>query len=256
MGLLEGKVSLVTGGGAGIGRATCLTFASDGARVVVVDNRADAGRETVALVEEAGGESFFVEADVSNESDVEAMVSETIARYGALHCASNNAAAGAGFAALPEIELAKWQHAVDVSLTGVWLCMKYEIPAMHASGGGAIVNIASVSGMRGEAQQAAYSASKGGVIALTKSAAAENAQRGIRVNALCPGGIRTEAIAHYFQTVPGAEQASIAVHAMRRLGEPEEIADVAAFLVSDRASFVTGHVMVADGGVLVNPHTL
>ena len=255
MRLLEGKVGLVTGGGAGIGRATCLTFAADGARVVVVDNRADAGRETAALVEAAGGRSLFIEADVSNESDVERMVAETVDHFGGLHCASNNAAAGAGFAPLPEIDRAKWQRAVDVTLTGVWLCMKYEIPAMEASGGGAIVNIASVSGMRGEAHQAAYSASKGGVIALTKSAAAENAQRGVRVNALCPGGIRTEAIADYFEKVPGAEQASIAVHAMRRLGEPEEIADVASFLVSDRSSFVTGHAMVADGGVLVNPHT-
>lgn len=256
MGLLEGKVGLVTGGGAGIGRATCLTFAADGARVAVVDNRPEAGRETAALVNAAGGEAFFIEADVSNEADVERMVAETVSEYGQLDCASNNAAAGAGFAALFEIERAGWQRAVDVTLTGVWLCMKYEIPAMRASGGGAIVNIASVSGMRGEALQAAYSASKGGVIALTKSAAAENAQREIRVNALCPGGIRTEAIAHYFEAVPGAEAASVAVHAMRRLGEPSEIADVAAFLCSDRASFVTGHVMVADGGVLVNPHTL
>lgn len=256
MGLLEGKVGLVTGGGAGIGRATCLTFAADGARVVVVDNRADTGRETAAMVEAAGGEALFVEADVSNEADVERMISETVARFGALHCASNNAALGAGFAFIPEIAAAKWQRTLDVTLTGVWLCLKHEIPAICKSGGGAIVNIASVSGMRGESLQAAYSASKGGVIALTKTAAAENAQRGVRVNALCPGGVRTEAIAHYFEAVPGAEEASVAVHAMRRLGEPEEIADVAAFLCSDRSSFVTGHVMVADGGVLVNPHTL
>ena len=143
-----------------------------------------------------------------------------------------------------------------VGLTGVWLCMKYEIPAMLESGGGAIVNIASVSGIRGEALQAAYSAAKGGVLALTRSAAAEYAQRGIRVNALCPGGIRTGAIESYFEEVPGAREASIAVHAMRRLGEPEEVADAVCYLCSDRSSFVTGHVMVVDGGILVNPHTL
>ena len=256
MGLLEGKVGLVTGGGAGIGRATCLTFAADGARVVVVDNRAEPGRETAAMVEEAGGEAIFVEADVANEADVERMVESTLERFGALHCASNNAASGAGFNFLTDIDASKWQRALDVTLTGVWLCMKYEIPAMRKSGGGSIVNVASVSGMRGESLQAAYSASKAGVIGLTKTAAAENAQRGIRVNALCPGGIRTEAILHYFRSVPGAEEASVATHAMRRLGEPEEIADVVAFLCSERASFVTGHVMVADGGVLVNPHTL
>ena len=256
MGLLEGKVGLVTGGGAGIGRATCLTFAADGAKVVVVDRHAETGRETANQVEAGGGEALFVEADVSQESDVERMVEASLSRFGGLHCASNNAAAGAGFARVPEIDPSKWQRTLDVTLTGVWLCMKYEIPAIQQSGGGAIVNIASVSGMRGEALQAAYSASKGGVIALTKTAAAENAQHGVRVNALCPGGIRTDAIEHYFQTVAGAREASVKTHAMRRLGEPEEIADVVAFLCSDRSSFVTGHTMVVDGGVLVNPHTL
>jgi NAD(P)-dependent dehydrogenase (short-subunit alcohol dehydrogenase family) len=256
MRLLEGKVGLVTGGGAGIGRATCLTFARDGARVVVVDRRSESGLETVRLVEAEGGEALFVEADVSQEADVERMVAATLEHFGALHCASNNAAAGAGFAPVPAIEPKAWQRALDVSLTGVWLCLKYELPALEASGGGAIVNIASVSGIKGEAHQAAYSAAKGGVIALTKTAAAEYAQRGIRVNAVCPGGVRTEAIAHYFETVEGSEAASVATHAMRRLAEPSEIADVVAFLCSDRASFVTGHSMVADGGVLVNPHTL
>jgi NAD(P)-dependent dehydrogenase (short-subunit alcohol dehydrogenase family) len=255
-GLLQGKVGLVTGGGSGIGRATAITFARDGARVTVADRNAEAGRETVAMVEAAGGEALFVEADVSQAEDVARTVDATVEAFGALHCASNNAALGAGFSPLPEIEQRQWGRALDVTLTGVWLCMKYEIPAMLESAGGSIVNIASVSGMRGEALQAAYSAAKGGVLALTKTAAAEYAQRGIRVNAVCPGGVRTPAIEHYFQTVPGAEEASIRTHAMRRLAEPEEIADVVAFLCSDRSSFVTGHLMVADGGVLVNPHTL
>jgi NAD(P)-dependent dehydrogenase (short-subunit alcohol dehydrogenase family) len=254
-GLLEGKVGLVTGGGSGIGRATAITFARDGARVTVADRNVETGRETVELIEGAGGEALFVEADVSKAQDVERMVNATLEAFGALHCASNNAALGAGYAPLVEIEDKKWNRALGVTLTGVWLCMKREIPAMLESGGGSIVNIASVSGMRGEALQAAYSAAKGGVIALSKSAAAECAQRGIRVNVVCPGGVRTPAIEHYFRKVPGAEEASVRVHAMRRLAEPEEIADVVSFLCSDRSSFVTGHVMVADGGILVNPHT-
>jgi NAD(P)-dependent dehydrogenase (short-subunit alcohol dehydrogenase family) len=256
VGLLEGKVGLVTGAGSGIGRATALTFAEDGARVCVADLNAEAGRETVALVEAAGGEAIFVEADVSKAEDVERMVRATLEAFDALHCASNNAAQGAGFSPLADLEEQKWGRALDVTLTGVWLCMKYEIPAMLESGGGSIVNIASVSGMRGEALQAAYSSAKGGVIALSKSAAAEYAQRGIRVNVVCPGGVRTPSIEYYFRKVPGAEEASVGTHAMRRLAEPEEIADVVSFLCSDRASFVTGHVMVADGGILVNPHTL
>jgi NAD(P)-dependent dehydrogenase (short-subunit alcohol dehydrogenase family) len=256
VGLLEGKVGLVTGAGSGIGRATAITFAEDGARVSVADWNAEAGRETLELIEAAGGEALFVEADVSKAEDVERMVRATVDAFGALHCVSNNAALGAGFSPLAEIDEQKWSRALDVSLTGVWLCMKHELPAMLESGGGSIVNIASVSGMRGEALQAAYSAAKGGVIALSKSAAAEYAQRGIRVNVVCPGGVRTPSIEYYFQNVPGAEEASVRVHAMRRLAEPEEIADVVSFLCSDRSSFVTGHVMVADGGLLVNPHTL
>jgi NAD(P)-dependent dehydrogenase (short-subunit alcohol dehydrogenase family) len=184
------------------------------------------------------------------------MVGATVATFGALHCASNNAARGAGFRPLTELARESWDRALAVTLTGVWLCMKHEIPAMLAAGGGAIVNIASVSGIKGEATQAAYSAAKGGVLALTKTAAAEWAQRGVRVNAVCPGGIRTQAIEAYFEHAPGVREASIATHAMRRLGEPEEIADAVAWLCSDRASFVTGHAMVVDGGVLVNPHTL
>ncbi len=255
MGLLEGKVGLVTGAGSGIGRATAIVFAKDGARVTVADIDERGGRETVELIEEAGGQALFVKANVAVDEEVAGMVKATTERFGALHCASNNAALGAGFRFLPEIEEEKWDVALDVSLKGVWLCMKYEIPAMLESGGGAIVNIASLSGMRGESMQAAYSAAKGGVIALTKTAAAEYAQRGIRVNAVCPGGVLTPAIAHYFEQVPTARETSIAVHAMRRLGQPEEIADAVSYLCSDRASFVTGHPMVVDGGVLVNPHT-
>ena len=256
MGLLDGKVGLVTGAGAGIGRATALAFAREGARVAVADVDEQGGAETVRRVEAAGGRAIFVRADVSDEAEVAALVRATREAFGGLHCASNNAARGAGFRVLTEVAREDWDRALAVTLTGVWLCLKHEIPALLASGGGAIVNVASVSGMRGEATQAAYSAAKGGVLALTKSAAAEWAQRGVRVNAICPGGIRTDAIESYFEHAPGIREATIAVHAMRRLGEPAEIADAIAWLCSDRASFVTGHALVADGGVLVNPHTL
>jgi len=256
VGLLDGKVGLVTGAGAGIGRATALAFAREGAAVAVADVDARGGAETLGLVEAAGGRAIFVRTDVSNEAEVAALVRATCEAFGALHCASNNAARGAGFRVLTEVAREDWDRALAVTLTGVWLCLKHEIPALLASGGGAIVNVASVSGMRGEATQAAYSAAKGGVLALTKSAAAEWARQGIRVNAICPGGIRTDATLAYFEHAPGIREATVAVHAMRRLGEPSEIADAIAWLCSERASFVTGHALVADGGVLVNPHTL
>lgn len=254
--LLRDKVGIVTGAGSGIGRATALAFAREGARVTVADRDPAGGQETVRLVAEAGGEALFVEVDVADEAAVARMVEATVERFGGLHCASNNAATGAGFQPLADIPLDKWNRALAVSLTGVWLCMKHQIPALLASGGGSLVNIASVSGMRGEAFQAAYSAAKGGVLALTRTGAAEYAQRGVRINAVCPGGIETPAIRHYFEAQPGTEEASIAVHAMRRLGRPEEIADAVVYLCSDRSSFVTGHGLVVDGGVLVNPHSM
>jgi NAD(P)-dependent dehydrogenase (short-subunit alcohol dehydrogenase family) len=254
MGLLDGKVGLVTGGGAGIGRETALVFALEGARVGVADRDPQAGCETVAMIEAAGGEALFVEMDVSRPEEVEAGIDRIATSFGGLHCASNNAAASGGYHLTADIPQRAWDLAIGVTLTGVWTCMKHEIPAMLRSGGGAIVNIGSDAGIKGEVFMAAYAAAKGGVLALTKTAAAEYAERGIRVNAICPGGIRTDGIDHYFRSAPEREQPTIDTHAMKRLGEPVEIADTVAWLCSDRSSFTTGSVVVVDGGVLVNSH--
>lgn len=253
--LLPNKVGLITGAGSGIGRATALTFAKDGAKVAVVDYSIESAEETVAMIRAQGGEAVAIRANVAKEDQVQAMVEQCVAAFGRLDCVSNNAALGGGFAPLVDVEAKNWQLAHDVSLKGVWLCMKYQIPQMLKQGGGAIVNIASLSGVRGESMQAPYSSAKGGVIALTRTAAAEYAQKNIRINAINPGGIRTPAMLNYFDQVPGAAENTAAVHAMRRLGEPEEVADAVAYLCSDRASFITGTTLDVDGGVMVNPHT-
>lgn len=252
--LLEGKVGLVTGAGSGIGRATAETFAREGARVAVVDWKADSAHETAAQIRAAGFDAEAFVADVSDEPAVAEMVNSVVARFGRLDCASNNAALGAGFHPTTELDRARWDRCLAVTLTGVWLCMKYEIPAMLANGGGAIVNISSQSGIKGQVRQAAYAAAKGGVIALTKTAAAEFATRGIRVNSVAPGGIETPGIAAYFDANPGIREDTVGVHAMRRLGRPHEIADAVTYLCSDRSSFVTGDVLLVDGGIAINAH--
>lgn len=254
--LLKDKVGLVTGAGDGIGRATALMFAKDGAKVGVADINLDGAKETVALIEEMGGQAIAIECDVAIESAVEAMVKTVVEAYGRLDCACNNAAGGGVFKRLQDTAEKHWDHCHSITLKGVFLCLKYEIPAMLESGGGAIVNIASLSGVRGEALQSPYSSAKGGVIALTRTAAAETAQQNIRVNAINPGAILTRALANYIEKVPGAKENTEGVHAMRRFGTPEEIADAVAYLCSDRSSFITGHSLNVDGGVMVNPHTL
>ncbi|MAG29270.1 MAG: short-chain dehydrogenase [Deltaproteobacteria bacterium] len=254
MQLLENKVGLITGAGSGIGRETALVFAREGARVVAADWNAESVRETAALVEAEGFEALAVEADVSDEESVAAMVRQAVERFGRLDCASNNAALGAGFHPTTELDRARWDRCIGVTLTGVWLCAKYQIPAMIESGGGAIVNISSQSGIKGQVRQAAYAAAKGGVIALTKTLAAEYARKGIRVNSVAPGGIETPGIASYFADNPDIRETTIAQHALRRLGQPHEIADAVAYLCSDRSSFITGDVVSVDGGVSINAH--
>ena len=252
-GTLEGKVALVTGAGSGIGRASALTFAREGAKVVVADVNAQGGEETVSKINESGGESIFVHADVSSAVDVEAMVAKTVEAYGRLDFAHNNAGiATQGRGGLThEFPEDLWDRMIDVNLKGVWLCMKYEIPQMLEQGGGAIVNTASVAGLVGSlAALSAYSASKHGVVGLTKTAALEYAQQGIRVNCVCPGMIRSPMTEPRLDADPEHEQRMIARHPIGRIGEPPEVAEAVVWLCSDAASFVTGHPMVVDGGLV------
>jgi NAD(P)-dependent dehydrogenase (short-subunit alcohol dehydrogenase family) len=257
MGLLDGKVGLVTGAAQGLGRATALLAAREGSRVAVADVQEDAGQETVDLIRAEGGEALFVCTDVARADQVEAMVSRTAEAYGCLDWACNNAAGGAGrFGPLHEIDEETWSTTLDVCLQGVFYGMKYEIPAMLETGGGSIINITTASVFKGEAMLAAYVAAKGGVDTLTRTGAAEYSARGIRVNSVAPGGFETPAIARYFDRFPEMKESTIAAHAMRRLGTPEEVAEPVIWLASNRSSFVTGACIQCDGGVLVNSHLL
>ena len=253
---MKNKVALVMGGGAGTGRATVLAFAREGAAVVIADVNEEGGRDTLALVEAQGGKGLFVRADMGNTADVQKVIEQTRQSFGALHMVSNNAALGAPNKPVTELSEQEWDRCMAVTLRGVWLCMKYQLPLIEASGGGAIVNVASVSGLRGEAYQSAYTAAKGGVIALSKTVAVEYAKRGIRVNTVCPGGINSGGMAFYLKKMPEMREKALNAHAMGRLAEPEEIADAVVYLCSERASFITGHDLVVDGGVLVRSNVI
>lgn len=248
----DGKVALVTGGGSGIGRATSLTFAREGATVVVADANAEGGEETVRMIQEAAGTATFVYADVSKAFEVEALVTHVVEVYGTLDCAFNNAGiSGGGHRQTHEYPEEVWDQVISINLTGVWLCMKYEIPQMLKQRGGVIVNTASIAGLVGSRMgSAAYSASKHGVIGLTKTAALEYATQGIRVNCVCPGVIRSPMSEPLLRAAPEQEREAIARHPIGRLGHPQEIAEVVVWLCSEAAAFVTGHPMVVDGGLV------
>lgn len=250
-GLLDGQVALVTGGSSGIGRAAALAFAAEGARVVVAGRRAEQLAETVRLIEASGGEAFFVKADVTKAEEVEALVAQTVRTYGALHCAFNNA----GIEGDPRVPLAEyaeatWDRVLDTNLKGVFLCMKYELPHLVASRG-AIVNMTSVAGLSGVRLGAAYCASKHGVVGLTKAAAIEYADKGVRVNAVAPAVIETDMAERAFFSDEARAAAVIGMHPLGRCGTPREVADAVVWLCSGRTSFTTGHVLPVDGGFLV-----
>lgn len=253
---MKGKVALVMGGGAGTGRATVDAFAAEGASVVVADINGEAAQQTLARVEASGGEGLAVQADMSQTDDVQRVI-ETIRRhFGALHMVSNNASLGVPNKPVTALDESEWDRCMGVSLRGVWLCMKYQLPLIEASGGGAVVNIASISGMRGEAHQSAYAAAKGGVINLSKSVAVEYAKRGVRVNTVCPGGINSGGMAFYLEKMPELREKTLGAHPMGRLAEPGEVADAVVYLCSERASFITGHDLVVDGGILVRSNII
>jgi NAD(P)-dependent dehydrogenase (short-subunit alcohol dehydrogenase family) len=249
-GQLTGKVALVTGGASGIGRATALIFAREGATLVIADMHEEGGQQTVHMIRENGGDATFVQVDVSRAIEVEAMVSATVETYGRLDCAHNNAGIGSRpRVRLHELSEEGWDQVMSINLKGVWLCMKYEILQMLQQGNGAIVNTASIMGLVGSwSRSGAYNASKHGVVGLTKTAALEYATAGLRVNAVCPGYIRTPLIAEALTSDPEMEAQIIARHPVGRMGRPEEIAEAVVWLCSDAASFVTGHTMTVDGG--------
>ena len=246
----DGRVALVTGAASGIGRASAMAFAAHGASVVVADVADESGRETVDMIEAAGGDAIYIPADVSHAQDVDRLMARAVETYGRVDYAHNNAGIegnappGTAFHDYPE---EVWDQVISINLKSVWLCMKAEITQMLTQGGGAIVNTASIAGLVG-GFGGAYSASKHGVVGLTKVAALEYAARSIRVNAVCPGGIRTPMLDRVFSRRPELEAAFIAGEPVGRLGTPEEIAAVAAWLCSDDASFLTGVALPVDGG--------
>ena len=245
----DGKIVIVTGGASGIGRTTSEYFAREGAKVVVSDVDESGGTDTVRRIRENGGEADFQRTDVADPADCEALVRWTVEKYGKLDVAFNNAGIGGEQNPTASYSLAGWQRVLGINLSGVFYCMKYEIAAMLAKGGGAIVNMSSILGEVGFAGSPAYVAAKHGILGLTKNAALEYSSQGIRVNAVGPAFIRTPLIAA-LEEDPQALSGLVAAHPIGRLGEPGEVAELVLWLSSDRASFVTGAYYPVDGGYL------
>ncbi len=242
----NGKVALVTGAAGGIGEAIAVSFSQKGAQVVVADIDEENGKSVVEHIKAEGGEAIFLRVDVSDPDDVKRMVADTVEAFGRLDCAVNNAGIGGAQAVTGEYEIDDWELVIDINLNGVFYCMRYEIPQMLEQGKGAIVNISSILGTDAFEQTSAYTASKHGVVGLTKTAALEYAQEGIRVNSVGPAFIKTPMVLEGFDD--DEIEGLMALHAMGRLGEPQEVADLVTFLCSDQASFMTGGYYLVDGG--------
>jgi NAD(P)-dependent dehydrogenase (short-subunit alcohol dehydrogenase family) len=251
-GTFQGKVALVTGAGLGLGKASALAFAREGARVVVADIDADNGQQTVDMIKKAGGEALFIKTDVSRAADVEAMVKKTVETYGGLDCAHNNVGIEEIPEPLTEGTEENFHRIVDVDLKGIWLCLKYEIKYMEKHGGGSIVNTSSIAGLIGAPLQAIYTACKYGVNGLTRSAAGDYAKAGIRINSICPAGMKgTGFYNRMLAAQPGMAEAVTEIVPLGRDAESEEVAEAVLWLCSDAASYVTGITMPVDGGFTI-----
>jgi NAD(P)-dependent dehydrogenase (short-subunit alcohol dehydrogenase family) len=247
--IFSGKVAVVTGAANGIGRATAIAFAQNGLKVVVSDIDDKGGADTVAAIKDAGGEATFVRCDVSQDSQVRALVEATVSHYGRLDYAFNNAGIEIEQSKLADGKESEFDAIMNVNVKGVWLCMKHQIPVMLAQGGGAIVNTASIAGLGAAPKMSIYSASKHAVIGLTKSAAIEYAKKNIRVNAVCPAVIDTEMFRRAHVADPKKAEFALAIHPVGRIGKVEEIAAAVLYLCSDLAGFTTGIALPVDGGV-------
>jgi NAD(P)-dependent dehydrogenase (short-subunit alcohol dehydrogenase family) len=244
------KVAIITGGSSGIGRATAVALAKQGVKIAIAARRAKEGEETVRLVKEAGSDGVFVKTDVANEDDVRSLVEKTIKMYGRLDYAFNNAGIEETMTPLVDQTSDIFNQIMNVNVKGVWLGMKYEIPQMIRNGGGAIVNMSSGAGVIGIPQMPIYVASKHAVLGLTKSAALEYAKSGIRINAIAPGVVETGMLERAAEDNKQFVETLKSMHPIGRIGDPEEIANAVVWLLSDKASFVLGHTLLVDGGVV------
>lgn len=244
---LENKVAIVTGASSGIGKSAASLLAAEGAKVVIADINEKGGQEAVEEIQKEGGEAFFIKADSSQAKDNEALVAKTLEQYGSLHIAVNNAGIGGPLGLTGEYTIEGWQKVIDINLSGVFYGLRYQIPAMQQSGGGSIINVASILGQAGTRQSPAYVAAKHGVVGLTKAAALEYADKGIRVNSIGPGYIQTPLLDSLDEPTM---KALISLHPIGRLGKAEEVAELILWLASSKASFVTGSYYPVDGGYL------
>jgi len=252
---LSGKVALITGGTSGIGRDTAVLFAKQGAKVAITGRRETEGAETVSLIRAAGGDGLFLKGDVSKAADVQSMVQKIVEKFGRLDVAFNNAGVEGNWVPLIDQTEEGWDYVHNINLKGLWLSLKYEIQQMlKQGGGGAIVNMSSVAGLIGAAGAGVYIASKHGVLGLTKTAALEYAANGIRVNAVCPAVIETAMAERAFRD-PAVSKRMLAMHPLGRFGKPIEIAEAVLWMCSGKSSFMTGHEIVLDGGMLAGPQT-
>ena len=251
---LEGKVSIITGGGGGMGRVAAQLFAAQGAKIVVAEFGEAAGAETVELVRAAGGQATFVKADVSNEADAKAMIDHAVSTYGRLDCLYNNAGImPEADHSVTDTDVATWDSVMAVNVRGVFLGCKYAIPAMIEAGGGSIINIASFVALIGcSVPQDAYTASKGAVLSLTRSLAVQFGPKGIRTNAICPGPVETPLLMDWLVKDEAAKQLRLARNPTGRFGKPEEIVQMAVYLASDESRWTNGASLVVDGGITVN----